>query len=288
MFAAIPMEQRSEEHTHSDSSAWVHTSSTFLSARCSVVLSCCTLGSSWNPEMRHWACPLSPSEAKWWIVKDERLERDVVTSQDTCLGKQNCFVPLHRNLYFKLRVPQFCTEIWLWPNSWHWFLPQGKQEAMLSERMLPMQYSKSALPSVKHHVPTKQLCRRLLCLSPLSPIPTILTTQVCASTVILTASGASAGAVAAAAACRSQSCAGEGTALVPEILWSSVAFHTSPVPSPGSWEKKTLKGLHLESLVTATLANFVRSRANNQYANTLFIHYAFTIKPAKPCAKGSR
>lgn len=65
---------------------------------------------------------------------------------------------------------------------------------------------------VKHLIPinhrTEAFCVSLLSL----PFPIILTAEVTANTPILTASGASAGAAVAAAAGKSQSCAGEGTA----------------------------------------------------------------------------
>lgn len=57
----------------------------------------------------------------------------------------------------------------------------------------------------------------------------------------LTVSEVNAGAAVAAAACMFQSCAEEGTAWVPGILWSSAAFRKSHGPSPMSKGRRKVK-----------------------------------------------
>lgn len=62
--------------------------------RLSTVLPHCAMDSSCKSEMRHWAHPHSPFKAESWNMWDERLERDLASSQDMHLGKEDCFVPL--------------------------------------------------------------------------------------------------------------------------------------------------------------------------------------------------
>lgn len=84
----------------------------------------CALNSSWRSKRRHRACSTSPSEARRWIMWDERLKRNLTSSQNACPGKKDCFVPLNRLWILDLKQPlRFYTESWVWPNSWHHFLP---------------------------------------------------------------------------------------------------------------------------------------------------------------------
>lgn len=62
--------------------------------RLSMALPHCAVDSGWKSEMRHWAHPHSPFRNKSWNMWDERLERDLASSQDMHLGKEDCFVPL--------------------------------------------------------------------------------------------------------------------------------------------------------------------------------------------------
>lgn len=85
MFAAIPMSNGTGVHPFP---SWDGHTQQVSDHRLSMALPWALAGS----QMRHWAHPYSPSRARSWNMWDERLERDLASSQDMHWREQDCFV----------------------------------------------------------------------------------------------------------------------------------------------------------------------------------------------------